>query len=139
MVTAIKCLEKYGQASSNNRWLVLWNVPEELHQGAIPKRIYLNKDLITPLSIAFRSLIDRGYLEEMKTWDGCFNIRAQRGGVILSLHSWGVAVDVNAADNRMGKPPKLSPGFVECFTDTGFDWGGDWHRPDGMHFQLSKI
>jgi hypothetical protein len=139
MVTASKCLEKYGPATSNNRWLTLWIVPEELHVGWIPKKIYLNKDLIKPLSLAFLNLIERGLVDELKSWDGCFNIRAMRGQVIMSLHSWAIAVDVNAKENPMGKKPKLSAEFVKCFTDVGFDWGGNWHRPDGMHFQLAAI
>jgi len=50
-----------------------------------------------------------------------------------------INVDVNAFENAMGKEPKLSSGFVKCFTDAGFDWGGNWKRKDGMHFQLAKI
>jgi hypothetical protein len=57
----------------------------------------------------------------------------------MSLHSWGIAVDVNAFSNGLGKEPTLSAGFVKCFTDAGFDWGGVWKRKDGMHFQLAKI
>ena len=34
----------------------------------------------------------------------------------MSLHSWGVAIDVNAAWNGFGKKPTLSTGFVKCFT-----------------------
>jgi hypothetical protein len=36
-------------------------------------------------------------------------------------------------------PSKLSPGFVKCFTDNGFEWGGTWKRKDPMHFQLAEI
>ena len=68
----------------------------------------------------------------------CFNIRQKRGSKATSLHSWGVAIDVNAAWNGFGKKPTLSAGFVKCFTDAGFDWGGTWSKPDGMHFQLKK-
>jgi hypothetical protein len=57
----------------------------------------------------------------------------------MSLHSWGIAVDVNAFENGLGKDPKLSKAFVKCFTDAGFNWGGVWRRRDGMHFELAAI
>lgn len=139
MVTSAQCLAKYGPASEKNKWLTLWDVPTELEIGLIPKRIYCNKDLIEPLSQAFKNLIDRGFVKELKTWDGCFNIRKKRGLASLSLHSWAIAVDVNAFENGLGQKPKLSSGFVKCFTDAGFDWGGTWKRQDGMHFQLATI
>ena len=57
----------------------------------------------------------------------------------MSLHSWGIAIDVNAAWNQLNMTPTLSPEFVKCFIDAGFDWGGTWQRKDGMHFQLKSI
>lgn len=139
MIIPADCFKKYGEPAPNNKWMVLWDVPEELEIGVIPKRIYCNKDLIKPLTKAFKCLIKTGKVEELKTWDGCFNIRKIRGGNLMSLHSWGVAIDVNAFENGLHQKPKLSPEFVKCFTDNGFDWGGTWGRKDGMHFQLSKI
>ena len=119
--------------------MMLWDVPEALEIGMIPKRIYCNRDLIEPLSQAFTNLIETGHVEELKTWDGCFNIRRKKGGSTPSLHSWGLAIDVNAAWNGFGKTPTLSAGFVQCFTSAGFDWGGIWKKPDGMHFQLARL
>jgi hypothetical protein len=119
--------------------MVLWDVPSELEIGLIPKKIYCNKDMVNPLSIAFKNLIDTGHVSELKTYDGCFNIRKKRGLSSMSLHSWGVAIDFNAFENGLGVEPKLSAGFVKCFTDAGFDWGGVWRRKDGMHFQLRSI
>jgi hypothetical protein len=139
MVTSSDCFKKYGQPTPNNAWLTLWDVPSNLEIGIIPKRIYCNKDLILPLSNAFANLISSGHVKELKTWDGCFNIRKMRGLKSMSLHSWAIAVDLNAFENGLGMEPKLSPGFVKCFTDAGFDWGGRWKRKDGMHFQLSAI
>jgi len=139
MVTSAQCLKKYGEPSASNKNLVLWDVPTELEIGVIPKRIYCNKDLIKPLEAAFKALIATGCVNELKTWDGCFNIRKKRGLASMSLHSWAIAIDVNAFENGLGVNPKLSPKFVKCFTDNNFDWGGTWKRKDGMHFQLSKI
>ena len=139
MVTPAQALKKYGQPSASNPNLVLWDVPTELEIGIIPKRIYCNKDLIEPLKKAFKALVDTGHVKELKTWDGCFNIRKKRGLSSMSLHSWGIAIDVNAFENGLNQTPKLSAGFVKCFTDNGFEWGGTWKRKDGMHFQLAKI
>ena len=120
--------------------MTAWDVPTELEIGVIPKRIYCNKAMIKPLNAAFKALIATGCVKELKTWDGCFNIRGKRGNPkSYSLHSWGVAIDVNAAWNGYGKKPVLSAAFVKCFTDNGFDWGGVWGKPDGMHFQLKTI
>jgi len=138
MVTPAQCLKKYGDPVKESN-MVLWDVPVELEIGVIPKRLYCNKDIIGPLSAAFSNLIHRGFISELKTFDGCFNIRKQRGASSQSLHSWGIAIDVNAAWNGLGKVPQLTPGFVKCFTDAGFDWGGTWKRLDGMHFQLAAI
>ncbi len=139
MVTSQQALKKYGQPSASNPNLVLWDVPAELEIGVIPKRIYCNKDMVAPLTAAFKSLISTGCVTELKTWDGCFNIRKKRGLASMSLHSWAIAIDVNAFENGLGQNPKLSKLFVSCFTQAGFDWGGTWTRKDGMHFQLSKI
>jgi hypothetical protein len=138
MVTSAQALKKYGDPTKENN-MTLWDVPANLEIGLIPKRIYCNKDLVGPLTNAFTNLIQRGFVNELKTWDGCFNIRKKRGLTSMSLHSWGIAIDVNAAWNGLGKEPTLSAGFVKCFTDAGFDWGGTWKRKDGMHFQLAKI
>lgn len=139
MVTSQQALKKYGQPSPSNPHLILWDIPTELEIGLIPKRIYCNKDMVTPLSQAFKKLIATGCVKELKTWDGCFNIRKMRGLTSMSLHSWAIAVDVNAFENGLNQVPKLSKEFVECFTTSGFDWGGTWKRKDGMHFQLAKI
>jgi len=155
--------DKYGHPKLNERkFMTLWNVPAELQVGNIPKRIYCNRDAIPFLAQAFRSLIDRkdpsgvSYVYELKVWGGCHIFRPVRGYEkryeelmaqkryslairLLSIHSWGGAIDVNPAENGIGMKPKLSPGFVKCFTDAGFDWGGNFKRLDGMHFQLAKL
>ena len=143
MVTSAQCLKKWGDptiVTNELKYMTVWDVPAHLEIGVIPKRLYCNKIIVAPLSQAFTNLIDREFVKELKTFDGCFNVRRKRGLKSLSLHSWGIAVDVNAAWNGLGKEPTLSEGFIKCFTDAGFEWGGTWkNRPDGMHFQLNNI
>lgn len=149
MVTSQQALRKYGPPSEGNSHMTLWDVPGFLEIGVIPKKIYCNRDLIQPLSRAFQELIRTGHVNELKTWDGCFNIRKKRGGSTMSLHSWGIAIDMNCSSNSLGKTYQqlisegktpFSEGFLQCFRNSGFDCGADWlKRPDRMHFQLSKL
>ena len=154
-MTGLDLYLKYGDPTTEEH-MVVFDVPAELEVGAIPKKIYCHKDLIIPLRKAISLLITTGHVDELRTWDGCFNIRPIRGYEprykelkssgktldamqLLSIHSWGLAIDVNAAWNALGAKPTLSPGFVKCFTDAGFEWGGSWKRKDGMHFQLAQL
>lgn len=140
MVTAQQCFAKYGDPAQNElKFMTVWDIPTELEHGAIPKRLYCNKDIVPALKQAFKNINDRGLANQVKTFDGCFNIRSVRGRTSQSLHSWGIAIDINAAWNGLGKKPTMSPELVKCFTDAGFDWGGIWSRPDGMHFQIAKL
>jgi hypothetical protein len=138
MVTSKNCFDKYGDPTLE-KGMIVWDVPAHLEIGVIPKKIYCNKDLMPLLQKAFENLISTGKVKELKTWDGCFNIRKKRGLSSMSLHSWGLAIDVNAAWNQLNKQPTLSAEFVKCFTDAGFTWGGTWKRLDGMHFEISKL
>ena len=140
MVRSADCLKKYGDPWSNeSKFMMMWDVPTNFEHGAIPKRIYCNRDMVDPLYLAFKYINERGLADQVKTYDGCFNRRKKRGGTSLSLHSWGIAIDINAAWNGFGKTPTMSAELVKCFTDAGFDWGGVWKKPDGMHFQLAKL
>lgn len=53
----------------------------------------------------------------------------------LSHHTWGIAIDINVAENAFGTKPDQDPRLVEIFESHGFTWGGRWLVPDGMHFE----
>ena len=101
-------------------------------------RLYAHELMEAPLRKAFQNIADRGLANEFVTMDGCLNIRQMTGGGGYSVHSWGLAIDINAPYNPFGQEPNMSDGFVKCFIDAGFEWGGSWQTPDGMHFQLPK-
>lgn len=160
MFTSLDFYHKYGDPASKkfqNKYLTMWDVPQVLEIGAIPKKIYCNVDAIQPFTKAFENLIHYEKVNELVTWDGCYNLRPIRGyemryeaavkaGNIelamkyLSVHSWADAWDGNAFENQLGTKGKFSKEFVRCFTDAGWDWGGSFQkRPDPMHFQLASI
>lgn len=156
MVTAQQCYKKYGDpnlVSTQNTCFTIWIVPDDIQAAfahvrftavgtiGFPKKIFINKDFKPVLEKALRNVIDRGLTKEMHAWDGCFMIRTKRGLKTMSMHSWAIACDINAAENLLGRQPKLSKEFAQCFIDAGCDWGGLWggSRTDGMHMQLAKI
>jgi hypothetical protein len=99
-------------------------------------KVYGHRLMEAPLKRAFKALIETGAVSELETYDGCTCVRPMTGGGGWSVHSWGLAIDFNAGTNAYGHRPTLSTRFVKCFTDAGFEWGGRWRTPDGMHFQL---
>lgn len=157
------CLRMYGfpydlRGTSENEqveferdWMTFCYLVD--HNNVTPSRIYCHKRMVEPLTNAHKNLIRTGAIQELKSWDGCYNPRPIRGyenvfkrylndgnleeaAKYLSKHSWAIAIDVNAAWNRLGMKPTLTPKFVKCFTDAGFSWGGHFKRLDGMHFEL---
>ena len=64
-----------------------------------------------------------------RDWQGTLNVA---GTDRLSRHANGTAIDLNP-----GLP--MSPGIVDCFEQSGFEWGGRWSNPDPMHFELKEI
>lgn len=77
---------------------------------------------------------------------GCLNVRAMRGGSSMSLHSWGIAVDLDPARNQFRwtaaqavfDEPEYevwwqiveSEGMVSLGRERNFDW---------MHFQAARL
>ena len=79
-----------------------------------------------------------------------YNRRDVGGHEVLSLHSFGIAVDINPSANPScgiteacrcynDLVTDMPTEFVQAFKDAGFDWGGDWvEHPDPMHFEWAR-
>jgi len=95
--------------------------------------------LVAPIfQKVFRKIVEWDLHEEIWTFDGCWQIRWQKGAKKWSTHSWGVAIDLNAEWNPFGVKDRcqIPGGIVDIFEEYGFTWGGSWRRrPDPMHFQ----
>lgn len=57
----------------------------------------------------------------------------------LSMHAFGLAVDINVSSNPIGTRGNMDPRIVAIFAKWGFAWGGTWDRPDPMHFELVRL
>jgi hypothetical protein len=72
---------------------------------------------------------------------GCFGPRfiSRDPSGRISHHAWGIAFDLNVAENPVGSRPNLDPGLVQVIEKWGFTWGGRWLVPDGMHFEWKRF
>lgn len=97
--------------------------------------------MIPQLSSALQEIVDSSLASEIRTYAGCyvprFIDRDPRRG--LSMHAFGLAVDLNTTTNQLGTRGDMDPGVVQIFQKWGFTWGGVWSRPDPMHFELARI
>lgn len=86
-----------------------------------------------------------------ETDDWCYNRRRTKYGRVWSLHSWAIALDINALENPYSKrfvtdmTPQLIADIQAIRTPKGvpvWAWGGQWGRMTGysydpMHFQIN--
>lgn len=83
-------------------------------------------------------------LDRVLSWDGSFAARRTRGRQSLSRHAYGIAFDINAAQNPLGAPPSPAgtPGSTAelepIAAELGFVTGRAWSRPDPMHFEAVR-
>ena len=70
---------------------------------------------------------------------GCFYPRFIAGTSQLSLHSFGIALDLNVPGNQRGTVGEMDRTVVSIFKKWGFAWGGDWNYTDPMHFQMDRL
>lgn len=131
---------RYGDPRSagwEQQWMELWQVNRSFPW--FPKeKIYIHKDFRPLLHAAFKALEASGCHREIRSFDGCFNIRHVRGGYsVLSIHSWGAAIDLNARDNPIATTGKWSDAFIRTMNRQQIYCGQQWHgRKDPMHFAM---
>lgn len=124
-------IAKLGQPTLENKDIltVRVNTKSRLQIG-----VRLHK-LIIPNFLAFSK--DPLFIKEVMTI-GSFNVRKKRGFDEWSIHSWGLAIDLNESfnfGNGYGKL-RLSDELVACADKYGFLSGAKW--PDRMHFQIKS-
>lgn len=113
------------------------------------RSIYCHKLAEAPLRTALTwcAELDDGY--QIKKL-GCFNPRLVRGSDSVSMHTLGIAFDLNPDTNPLivkcpeGDPRRLDPkacdiplAWIALWEQAGFFWGGRFKkRYDPQHFQL---
>jgi hypothetical protein len=101
-----------------------------------------HRTMIPPLRAALGELRRRGLSRLVNPGDyaGCYAPRRIQPRGQLSLHAWGVAIDLNASANPFMGRSRQDRRLVRAMQRHGFTWGGEWPtRPYPMHFELRSL
>jgi hypothetical protein len=82
----------------------------------------------------------------LNLFGGCFNVRKMKGGNAMSMHSWGIAIDLDPERNalRMNRTqatfarPEYEP-FWRIVEAEGLVSLGRVREFDWMHFQAARL
>ncbi|WP_261199228.1 M15 family metallopeptidase [Laspinema olomoucense] len=101
-------------------------------------KVECHKAIAERLRQVWEELINGDNLHLIQTYNGCLNIRMKRGKNEPSVHSWGLAIDVNAEEYPLGSPKQQPEVITQAFKNQGLSWGGYWKsRKDPMHYEFS--
>jgi hypothetical protein len=98
-------------------------------------------DALFPMLVgALHDVQEAGLSGELHVYSGCYAARTVARSTIAppSQHAYGAAIDINAPENPYGGTPTMDPKIVRIFEHWGFNWGGDFLIPDGMHFEYGR-
>jgi hypothetical protein len=97
--------------------------------------------MVPQLRAALADVQAAGLAPLIRSYDGCYVPRfiERDPSHPISLHTWGIAIDLDAARNQRGGRGAMDPRIVAIFKRWGFRWGGDWTYTDPMHFELAAL
>ena len=104
-------------------------------------RVTGNRVMLPQLRAALSEVVTAGLASKIYHYDGCYVPRfiAHDPSKGLSFHTYGTAIDLNAAQNQRGTAGEMDRRVVAIFKKWGFAWGGDWNYTDPMHFELARL
>ena len=97
--------------------------------------------MIPQLRGALQDVQNAGLASSIHSYDGCYVPRfiERDPSHAISLHTWGIAIDLDASTNGRGSRGTMDPRVVQIFKQWGFRWGGDWSYSDPMHFEIGAL
>lgn len=99
--------------------------------------------MIPQLRAALQQVVNSGLASAVHAgeYGGCYVPRfiASDPSNPVSLHTWGIAIDLNVPGNQRGTAGEIDRRVVAIFKSWGFNWGGDWDYTDPMHFELARL
>lgn len=142
----------FGKAGSNQATLAL---PFPMRLAWEPTtnvfRTSCHAKVLEPMQRLWKRTLDHYGYDELKRlrldmFGGCLNVRKMRGGSAMSMHSWGIAMDIDPDRNQLkwGRDKaQLDDAPYEPFWKIVEDEGalslGRARNWDWMHFQFARL
>jgi hypothetical protein len=127
-----------GTIQPDARW-----VRENITTSRVPilGTVTCHRLMIPQLRGALRDVQRAGLASKIHSYNGCYVPRFMERDPShpISLHTWGIAIDLDSATNQRGTRGTMDPRVVQIFKRWGFRWGGDWSWTDPMHFELAAL
>jgi hypothetical protein len=154
MMTTRETVARFGQPNERGSYLVSIELPYPMRiawdLGTKVTRMRCHKDVAENFKRVFNDLLAHYGYEKITElgidlFGGCFNFRAMRGGSEWSKHSWGIAIDLDPARNKLRETkrtarfarPEYKP-MIDIFYKHGFISLGREKDFDWMHFEIGK-
>jgi len=152
-MTTNQIIKRYGQPNETGAgYLTVIKLPYPMRLAwdldVKVTRMSCHKDVADKFLAVFNDLLCHyGYDEIVRLgidlFGGCFNYRRMRGGSSWSLHSWGIAIDLDPARNKLKESkrtarfarPEYKP-MIDIFYKHGFISLGVERNFDFMHFEI---
>ena len=142
----------YGEPGDNQIGLTLpYTMKLSWAKDKKINRFYCHAKVAGSLFRIFKKTLDAYGHEKivelgLDIWGGCFNVRKKRGGDNYSLHSYGIAVDLDPENNRLRwRSDKAALArqeydkFWEIVESEGWTSLGRAKGYDWMHFQATGV
>lgn len=146
------CMSFFGKPGTNQskcelpfEMVLAWDTKSKLTSYSCHKLVKAPMERIWNRTFDFY-----GYqkMKEMRLtyFGGCLNVRKMRGGSNWSMHSWGIAIDIDPDRNGLHtswKNSQMSKPEYKKFVDFWYDEGainlGLEADYDSMHFQFARL
>ncbi|HLL54180.1 MAG TPA: M15 family metallopeptidase [Myxococcaceae bacterium] len=131
-------VDRFGKPGTN---IVTAKLP--LGPGGKEVNVQLHAKMVPIMKSVLAEAKDKGLLKHITKFDGMAvepRLKRRPDGTPLvphqySVHSWGVAFDINAN----AKGGHVDKALVDFMKSKGFTWGGDFKKNyDPMHFQYAS-
>ena len=154
MITTKQLISKYGKPTQEGTDLIMIDLPYPMRLAwdldVKVTRMRCHKLVADNFKAVFDELLcvygyERIVELGIDLFGGCFNFRKMRGGSDYSRHSWGVAIDLDPARNKLRETSKTArfarpeyKSMIDIFDKHGFENLGVVKNYDWMHFQIKE-